>query len=286
MTTNEVNETGLTTENLNEIIQNLEDGLKTIYGNDINVESNSPDGQLINITAQLKVDLLELLTQIYNSFDPDNAIGRTLDSRVVINNIQRKSGTYTQQEVEITTDRALNLEGLDAEADNPDGVGYTVADNNGNEFILLDSVSIIGAGIYSLIFRAKDIGKVETTQNTITNPVSVILGITNINNPNSALEIGDNEETDVELRLRREKSVAIGSLGYLDGLLGAILNINGVIDSTIYENFTSTTDSDGIPSHSIWVIVEGGANTEIAEQIYKKKSYGAGMKGAVVVDIL
>lgn len=284
--TNEVNATGLIIDTINETIQKLEDGMKAIYGSDINVDSNSPDGQAINLFAQAIQDLKELIVQVYNSFDPDNAVGRVLDERVVINNIQRKGGTYTQQLVEITTDRALNLEGLDADAENPDGEGYTVSDDAGNEFILLDSQTIGGAGTNAFTFRAKNIGQVETLPNTITNPVSVVLGVTNINNPSVATSIGENEETDAELKLRREKSVALGSLGYLDGLLGAILNLDGVSDAQIYENITNAVDGDGIPAHGIWAIVEGGANTEIGEQIYTKKSYGSNMKGAVSVDVI
>jgi uncharacterized phage protein gp47/JayE len=282
---NEITDEGLTIESLNDIITNLENGLKAIYGNDINIDSNSPDGQLINLVAQVKRDLLELNEQIYNSFDPDKAIGRILDERVSINSIQRQAGSYTFQPVEITVDRALNLDGLDDQANDPDGEGYTVSDNNGNEFILLDSQIIASAGTYSFSFRAKNLGKVETLPNTITEPITVILGVTNINNPSVATSIGTDEETDAELRLRREKSVAQGSLGYLDGLLGALLNIEGVVDAIVFENRTGTTDSDGIPSHSIWAIIEGGSNQSIGEELYTRKSYGAGMKGSVQVDI-
>lgn len=281
---NEVNAQGLTIESLNTIITNLENGLKSIYGNDINVESNSPDGQAINLIAQAKVDLLELIQQIYNSFDPDKAIGRVLDERVVINNIQRKAGSYTLQPVEIITDRALNLDGLDGEEE-PTGTDYTVSDDSGNEFILVDSQVIASAGTYIYTFRAKNLGKVETLPNTITNPVSVVLGITSINNPNVATSTGTDEETDAELRLRREKSVALASLGYLDGLLGALLNITDVSDAIVFENRTNSVDADGIPAHSIWAIVEGGANVDIGKVLYTKKSYGSGMKGAVLVEI-
>ena len=49
---------GLTIDSLEEIITALEDGYKVIYGNDINVASNTPDGQQINISAQNIFDLL------------------------------------------------------------------------------------------------------------------------------------------------------------------------------------------------------------------------------------
>jgi uncharacterized phage protein gp47/JayE len=46
-----------------------------------------------------------------------------------------------------------------------------------------------------------------------------------------------------------------------------------------YENDTSTTDPNGIPSHSISLVVEGGDATEIADAIAAKKTPGAGTFG-------
>jgi uncharacterized phage protein gp47/JayE len=276
---------GLTIDTLDEIITKLEDGYKAIYGNDIIIDSNSPDGQLINIYAQANRDLLEVLQQVYIGFDIDQAIGVILDQRVSLLGIQRQGATFTQQQVEITTDRSLTLEGLDAAATDIDGIGYTVADDTGTQFILLDTFNAPSAGIYNLTFRAKDLGSITTIPNTITNPVTVVLGVTNIDNPTGALKIGVDGELDSALRLRATKSTANKSEGFIDGLTGLLLNIDGVTDARVYENFTAFIDSNLIPPHSIWVICEGGANTDIANTIYATKNAGAGMKGDVAVDI-
>ena len=281
-----LNENGLTIETLPDVITGLTTLWQTIYGNDVILTSASPDGQLLNNIAIQFQDLTDLLLAVYTSFDPDQAIGTTLDQRVSINNIQRRGATFTLQNVNITTNRALNLQGLDAQANDINGTGYTIADNNGNEFILLDSTNIAGAGTYNLTFRAKDLGALTTLPNTITEPVTIVVGVTAINNPTAQLEIGADEETDAELRLRRQKSTANGSSNYLNGLGGVLSNITGVTEVKIYENDTSITDTNGIPDHSIWVIVEGGANTEIADAIYKRKTAGCGMKGLVEVDII
>jgi uncharacterized phage protein gp47/JayE len=281
---NEITAAGLTIESLNDIVESLEDGLKEIYGNEINVDSNTPDGQWVNIIAQAKRDILEVVQQVYNSFDPDNAIGRVLDQRLTINNIKRQGGTYTLQQAQITVDRNLSLQGLDEDAENPDGTGFTISDNVGNQFILLDSADLT-PGTATLTFRAKLNGAVSTTPNTIINAVTIILGVTGINNSSGVLELGRNEESDPQARLRRARSVANGSAGYLNGLLGVVLDIDGVTDAQIYENYSNVVDGDGIPAHGVWLIVEGGANTDIAEAIYERKSYGCNQKGSVVVDI-
>ena len=276
---------GLTIDTLNEIITKLEDGYKIIYGNDIILDSNTSDGQQINLYAQGVRDILEVLQQIYTGFDIQQAIGIVLDQRVSLLGIERQGATFTQQQVEITTNRSITLSGLDAEANNPDGIGYTVANNSGIQFILLDTFNAPSAGVYNLTFRAKDLGSITTLPNTITNPVTVILGVTNINNPTGALEVGIDGELDSSLRLRAIRSTANKSKGFIDGITGLLLAVDGVTNAVVYENYTNITDSNGIPAHTMWAICEGGANTDIANVIYETKTTGAGMKGAVTIDI-
>ena len=276
---------GLTIDTIQEIITQLEDGYKLIYGNDIIIDSNTPDGQLINLYAQSVRDLLEVIQQINSGFDIEQAIGVVLDQRVSLLGIQRQGATFTQQQVQITVNNAVTLEGLDADANNPDGTGYTVVDDTGTEFILLDTFNAPSAGVYNLTFRAKDLGSITTIPNTITNPVTIILEVTDINNPTGALEIGLDGELDATLRLRATQSTANRAKGFIDSLTGNLLNIDGVTDARVFENYTDVIDVDGIPAHGIWAIVEGGANTDIADTIYFTKNAGCDMKGAIAIDI-
>ena len=215
-----INENGLQLKTLNEIISDLETGFKNIYGQDINVESDTQDGQTINLLSQTLADLRSLANDVYQSFNPDTASGAVLDQRVAINNIERKAGTFTIAPVEITVDRTVTLAGLDANFNDVNATGYTVQDDAGNQFILVDT-TVLTPGTTSLNFRAREIGEVEVLTDTITNAVTVVLGVTSINNPSGVIETGQNEETDTELRIRRQQSVANASNGYLNGLLGS-----------------------------------------------------------------
>lgn len=272
---------GLKTLTQSEIVDNLTESFKSIYGEDINVDSNSPDGQLINIIAQILEDYYETLSQVNASFDPDQAIGTVLDQRCAINGIQRKSGTYTYVQIDVTSDRNVTLPGLDS---NSVENSYTVSDSEGNKFVLANT-SAISSGTTSLRFRAVNIGNVEILPNTITVPVTVILGVTDVNNPSGASEQGINEETDAELRERRKRSVSISNQGYVDGLLAALENIPDVTKANVYQNRTGTTDIDGIPGHSIWVVVSGGSDEEIGLVMDYKVAGGVGMKGSQSVNV-
>lgn len=282
---NFIDATGLHIDSLTDIVTNFSEGYQQIYGADIIITSNTPDGQLINLLSQQVIDLLEVAQMVYANFDPDQAAGVVLDQRCAINNIERRGATYTLQNVQITVDRSLTLQGLDAAANDPNGTGFTVSDNTGNQFILLDTQTPT-AGTTTYLFRAKNLGAIQTLPNTITEQTTIVLGVTAVNNTAGPEELGENEETDPQLRYRRARSVANASNGYLNGLLGLVLNLPGVTAASIYENVTNVTDANGIPAHGIWLIVEGGANTDIGNLIYGKKSYGANMKGSASVPIM
>ena len=273
---------GLQTKTQAELVAEFTLEYQNIYGPDINLAPNTPDGQMIMIFIQAILDNLDLLTQIYNSFSPQTAIGVSLDQRVAINGIQRQAGTFTVTPVTITTDRALNLYGLDQSVEDV----YTVKDSVGNEWELQTSQVVVGAGSASYTFQAKLPGETFTVPNTITLPVTIVLGVTAVNNPTAYTVLGINEESDMNLRIRQLRSVSLASQGYLSSLLGELLNIDGVSYAKVYENVTGAIDADLIPGHSIWVIVAGtGTDEDIANAIYAKRNAGARMKGVETYDI-
>jgi hypothetical protein len=250
---NSISATGLTTATRDELVTYFTNAYQAIYGPDINLASDTPDGQLMNIIIQAILDLEDLSMQVYNTFDPDNAIGVILDQRVAINGIQRQAGTFTTTNITLVTSQSVNLYGLDQTIQPV----FTVADAAGNQWQLIASQLGVTAGTHVYLFQAAEPGQVLTIPNTITIPVTIVLGVTSINNPTTYSTLGINEETDMALKIRRAKSVSLQSQGYFQGLLAALENINGVTSAFIIENTTGGTDGDGIPSHSIWVIVAG-----------------------------
>lgn len=277
---------GLTLKTLPELVEELEIGVKDIYGDDVNVSADSPDGQLINIIAQAGIDLRELIEDVYTSFDPDQAEGTVLDQRAAINGLKRNGGTFTVTPVDITVDRSVTLTGLDedsSELEIPSGV-YTVKDDAGNQFVLLDTITL-SAGTHSLSFRAEKLGAVQVSVDTITTAVTAKAGVTGINNTAGVSTQGVDEESDAAFRTRRQRSVAIASVGFLDSIESAILDLDGVTACLAEENNTDVVDSNGTPGHTLWIIVEGGSDADIGNVIYAKKSAGAGLRGDEVVTI-
>lgn len=275
---------GLQLATASELLEDLQTKMRNVYGEDIVLDSSTPDGQWLNILVQKGVDVRGLISQLYNSFNPDNTQGAVLDQRCAINNVYRKAGTFTTVNVDITTNTTVTLQGLDSNYNSVDATGYTIQDNAGNRFILANT-QILTAGTTRVLFRAEELGEVIVLPNTITTPVTIVLGVVSVNNPTVASSIGSDEETDADLKIRRRQSVALGSFGYLNGLQAALLQLTGVADAKVYENDTNVTDENGIPPHCIWVVVEGGDADDIANTIYSKKNPGCSMKGDITYNI-
>lgn len=277
---NQVDANGLQVKTVTEITADLDAGLAGIYGADINVEQNSPDGQQVGIFAQAVADMLQLLVQVYNTFSVDNTFGVSLDQRVALNGIARHQGTHTLAQVLVTVDQALTLIGQDALIVTPNAQVFTVADDAGNQFQLETTNVFGGAGSASLTFVAVAIGQVQTTANTITNQVTTVLGVTSVNNPTVAGDvIGLNEESDIQLKIRRALSFQLAAVGPSDALRAMLLSLPDISDAYVVENDTGGV-VDTVPAHSIWTIVNGGTNAEIGQAIYSKKIPGCGQKGA------
>lgn len=281
MADNYIDESGIHTQTVTEIVAELENEYKRIYGQDINIGSDTPDGQRINIEAQAKADVLDFAVQIYNSFDVDAVEDVAQDRLYKINNIYRKSSEFSYVQVNVTASGVVNLQGLDVNEES----AYTVSDTNGNQFLLVDSV-VLNEGTTLLEFRAKDSGAVEVTPNTITNMVTIVAGVSGVSNPASQYITGTAQESNADFRIRRNKSTAISGKGFYDNLLGDLLSVPLVTAAEVYENDGNIMEIPQEASTSaIWCIVEGGLNEDIGQVIYANKTIGCKQVGNTTVNV-
>ena len=136
--TDSLDSTGIQVKTYSELLSDATLAWQGIYGSDININSNSPDGQQLNFIAQIGTDIRELIVNVYNSFSRDKASGVPLDERASLVDKERKGATFTITPVDVSTNSTITLQGLDADIDNINGTGFTISDNSGNSFILIE----------------------------------------------------------------------------------------------------------------------------------------------------
>lgn len=126
-----------------------------------------------------------------------------------------------------------------------------------------------GTGYVVVDAEAQETGPKIASSYTLTvieTPVSGWLSVTN----EEDAEQGENEETDAELRLRREDELLGASLSVLDAIRTRIANdVENVTSVIVFQNDTEVTNSDGMPPHSVEALVRGGDDQDIIDKIWE-----------------
>ena len=258
---------GISIQTFDEIFEELAEGYRAIYGQDINLDQDSPDGQRIAIEAKARLDLQTFAAQLYSQIDPDFSAGDFQNKIIKWAGIERGPATKSTVDVTITTDRNITLE-----------AGYIVKDLTEQEWETTDENSLV-IGANTITLTAVLFGNVEADADTITEPITIVLGVLSVTNPLAATS-GLDEETDEELRIRRNQSLENASYSTTGGLFAKLANLTGVDDLAVYENDTKIDDPiTGIDANSLWVVILGGEVSDIAEVIAKNKTGGTGLKG-------
>ena len=267
-------DSGYVRERLDEWQTKLKNLYYSIFGSNIDLSDDTQDGQLIGANAEAFSDQDQQVELISKVCDPAQAQGSYLSTLVKINGISRNGSTSSTVTLTITgTDGTII------------SAGSLVRETTNDEKFSTDNDVTISSGTATVTATAVSSGVVVATAGTLTTIDSQIAGWTSVTNSNDAT-LGQDEESDANLRIRRKNSTAISSTGNTEAVAGALLALDGVATSIVKENETGSVDSDGISAHSIACIVEGGTAADIANSIYNTKSSGCSTFGALAETIV
>jgi uncharacterized phage protein gp47/JayE len=258
---------GIQAPAINDIILSLVATMQSIFGADIYLTPDTQDYQMIVVFAMAINDSNQTIIATYNGFIPAFAQGAGLSELVGINGLQREAATNSTASVVIVGVAGTVI------------AGGVAQDLNGNLWDLPASVTIPISGTITVTATCQTAGAVVAGPNSINQIQTVVQGWQTVNNPGAAT-VGVNAESDAALRQRQAESTAIASQTPLEAIIANVANITGVTRSQIYENDTNATDGNGVPSHSVSVVVQGGSLTTIAQVIEATKAPGTGTYGS------
>ncbi|RQV01110.1 baseplate J/gp47 family protein [Burkholderia cenocepacia] len=268
-----ISASGITAPTYADIYAYLQAQYQAIYGVDVYIDPDSQDGQLLAVFAQAIADVNSVCIGIYNSFSPSKAVGAALSSNVKINGIARQVASYSTADLLLVGQAGTTI---------TNGIAK---DGNNNQWALPSTVTIPPSGEITVTATCLTIGAIAALAGTINQIGTPTRGWQSVTNLADAA-VGAPVETDAALRQRQTVSTALPSQTVLEGIVGAIANIAGVSRYAAYENDTGATDSNGIPSHSIALVVEGGDVNAIAQAVAEKKTPGAGTYGTTSVTVM
>lgn len=267
-----IDDTGVHVADYEDFLTYHQDAFKTIYGQDINLDADSQDGQLCAHFAQAHYDVALKCAKTFNNYSPLTASGEALSRQVKINGIRRRGATKSTVDLVITGDAGTGIR------------NGKVQDQNSNNWSLPSLVTIPVNGTITVTATADEDGEIRASPNTVNKIATPIAGWISVTNPAEATP-GIEIETDAALRVRQTLSTAQPSQSLIIGMQGVLQQLDGVTRVKVYENDTSEEDENGIPGHTICAVVEGGDSNEIAENIRIKKGMGCGTYGSTAITV-
>jgi uncharacterized phage protein gp47/JayE len=268
-----IDESGISAPAFEDILNSLVASFKQIFGTDVYLEPDSQDYQMLSVFALAQHDANQAIIAIYNGFIPAGSQGSFLSALVKINGLARKVSSNSIATLTVVGQAGTQI------------VNGVARDLNGNLWSLPPLVTIPVAGGIDVVATAQDTGNIAAPANSINTIATPILGWQSVNNGADA-EVGNAIETDAELRARQTQSTSLPAQTPLQSIQAAVANLSGVRRSAIYENSTSIVDSNGIPGHSVAIVVDGGNPNDIASTIELKKAPGTGTFGTTTITVL
>lgn len=267
-----LDELGMHVPTYTDILQDLLDSMKNIFGSDIYLDEDSMDYQQISIFARKIYDVNSLALLVYNNRTSNTAVGVGLDNICALAGIKRKPATFSECQLIITGDAGTIIKNGKAS----DGT------YNWN---LPDEVTIPSNGSIIVQATCEESGYITAAPNTINTIATPLYGWYGVTNQYAATP-GTDIESDANLRARYYVSTLLPAHSVFSSILSSLYQLSEVTRVKGYENDTNLTSAEGFPPHSVTFVVEGGNDGEIAEQIYLKKTPGCYTNGTTDIEVL
>lgn len=241
---------------------------KELFGSSINLSVRSPLGIFLRIFAWFSGLLWQLAEDTYNSGFLDTAAGISLSRMGAFIGIRRLAAQKATGAITISGDAGAKIY-----------AGFLAQSGSGQRFVTLEDAIIGQDGTVSVPIQACKAGPEGNVAagaiSAIVTPVAAAIEVTN---PGPTIG-GRDRETDQEFRERYAKSVDKPGGSNADAIRAGILEVEGVVAASVWENETDETDEDGLPPHSVEAIVYGGPDAGIATAIHARKSAGIQTNG-------
>lgn len=226
-------------------------------------DSQSVNGRIISIQTELVDNMNGQIEAMLDSFSPFSARGNLLSRLAPLMAKRRRSAVLSSVTLTVTATAA----GCTIPA------GSIVGQVSGPaQFMTTSEVIVAPSGTATVPAEATTAGSVEAASGTLTRIVTPVAGWASVTNDDDAA-VGRERESDTQLRFRM-LSTSSAPVGTPEGIATTISEVDGVTYQNVLENRTSAVNGIGMPPHSVFPIVDGGADQAIGEALLRSVAEG------------
>lgn len=273
-----IEETGVILPDTSETLATVEDEFRDALGQELVVDPATPQGRLIATEVSARDNFLRNNAALANQINPNIAGGVFLDAIWALTGGQRIAATQSVA-------RLVNLAGTPGTLI---PAGSQARTGTSTIWETLSDVTLDALGAAAVDMRALDFGPVPAPIGAINTVVSGVLGWETVTNPTAA-ELGRLQESDVASRSRRKVTLALQGVALPEAIISALYDVPGVKSLTFRENYTGAplvVDGVLLAEHSVYAVVDGGSDLDVATALLNTKSLGANWNGATAVNVV
>lgn len=273
-----INRTGTIVPDTSVLLTETQDEFKAVFGADLVVTPDSPQGVLITAETLVKTSVVNNNAAVANQINPNIAGGIFLDAIMALTGIQRTPATRT-------TVSGVELTGAAGTVISQNTQAKTAA---GDVFFLTSAVTLDGTGNGLGNFASLEYGVIPCAIGELDTIVSAVLGWETVNNPVAGV-VGATTQSDQAARALRNNTLGFQGVALAVAITSSLYAVEGVKSLTFRENVENTTQTiDGISmvAKSIYACVDGGTDTDVAAALLENKSSGCNWNGTTTVNVI
>ena len=266
-----VDRNGIEVRDLTWYVERLEALFRNVFGEDLDLSGETPQGQLVSILAAEMTELDEGLGAVAAGMNLNTAVGRQLIDWGSLYRAEQRLGTRSTVSVTLG------------------GVAGTFVPEHSRAKTSLGAIfrttidaTIGSGGTVETDMEGVEAGPLAAAADDLTVLVDIVSGWTSVNNA-SAASPGLLGETNAGFRNRLQSISSIDEGASAEAILARVLDVGGVVHARVYKNDTAAQVTEAgltLPANSFMVVVRGGSDNAIAKAIRDSKTGGIPMVGA------
>lgn len=265
--------TGFSKKTYSQIIDEMEEKTKELFGEDTNTKAYTPLGIIIRVFAWFHALLWEVVERVYNNSFPSTAEGVSLDRLAKLKGMTRLPADYAYGQIQIT-----------GTANETIPAGLVVGTKTGVLFETTEDCVLDANGVGNVEIYAQETGSAGNVEaGTITEIVESDSNVSAVVNPEPTTS-GRDQETDSEFYERFKTYPEKSGSSNVESIQAKLLEVSGVRDAVVNQN-TTMVEKDGLPPKCIAPFVFGGKDEDVAEAIFSVVPGGIQAYGTTVIQV-
>jgi hypothetical protein len=262
-----ITESGVIMPDTADLKAEVEAEYRAALGRDLALDPESPQGRLIAVETEARDAVVRNNAELAGQINPTRAGGVFLDAIAALTALARRSPEPSTV--------VASLSGV------PETIipaGSRVATEAGDVFRSRAATALDNNGAGTLMFFSETYDAVPAPAGSLTRILDHVLGWEGVTNAEPAV-LGQPAESDAVFRKRREDTLFLQGVALPGAVMSGVLDVPGVRSMAFRENYTAVeqvVDGVTMPPHSIYAVVDGGTDEDVAAVLFRKKSLGCG----------